>query len=90
MRAFSKVIQVQAYVLDTYEKVRIWAKTAGLRSIIYLVAAFAALILLGSQLLFGVGVGIFCADNWTVIKELIQSKFVIKDPVDNDINDTLV
>lgn len=78
MERLEKVFQAKAFVLDGYDKVKIWAASAGLRSILYLVGAFAAFLLLGSSLLFGVGVGIFCADNWTVIKELIQSKLLLK------------
>jgi hypothetical protein len=58
--------------METFEKVKLWFKSAGLRSVVYLGAGFAAWILLGSALLLGVGIGIFGADNWVTIRELIN------------------
>lgn len=55
-------------------KFKAWAKTAGLRSFAYLGAGIAAKILLGSGVLLGVGIGIFLADNWVTIRELIKTK----------------
>lgn len=55
-----------------WEKFKLWIQSAGLRSVVYLGAGFAAWVLLGSALLFGVGIGIFGADNWVTIKELIN------------------
>ena len=52
------------------EKFKKWFKSAGIRSALYLVAGFIALIVFKSWLLFGVGLGIFLADNWVTIKKL--------------------
>lgn len=60
------------YKMKLFEKFKAWIKSAGLRSIVYLAAGFAAYVLMGSSFLFGVGVGIFGADNWMTIKELIK------------------
>ena len=54
------------------EKVIKWFKSAGLRSVVYLAAGLAAWILLGSTLFLGIGIGIFGADNWVTIKQLIR------------------
>jgi len=54
------------------EKVIKWFKSAGLRSVVYLAAGLAAWFLLGNLFLLGVGVGIFGADNWVTIKQLIK------------------
>lgn len=62
--------------LTFYEKIKEWAKSAGLRSVVYLAAGVGAFILLGSSLLLGVGIGIFCADNWVTIKELINKQII--------------
>lgn len=53
-------------------KVIKWFKTAGLRSVVYLAAGLATWILLGNVFLLGVGIGIFGADNWVTIKQLIR------------------
>ncbi len=53
-------------------KVIKWFKTAGLRSVVYLAAGLAAWILLGNVFLLGIGIGIFGADNWVTIKQLIR------------------
>lgn len=60
--------------METYEKIKLWFKSAGLRSVVYLGAGFAAFVLLDSTLLLGVGIGIFGADNWVTIKELVNEK----------------
>ena len=54
------------------EKVIKWFKSAGLRSVVYLAAGLAAWFLLVNLFLLGVGVGIFGADNWVTIKQLIK------------------
>lgn len=55
-------------------KFKAWIKSAGLRSVGYILAGIGAKLLLGSSLLLGVGIGIFLADNWVTIKELINKK----------------
>lgn len=67
---------VEVRELTTVEKVQAWFKSAGLRSVVYLAAGVAAFVFLGSPLLLGVGIGIFGADNWVTIKELINKKIV--------------
>lgn len=54
------------------EKIKAYLKSAGIRSVVYLLAGFSAKLLLGSEFLFGIGLGIFLADNWVTIKELIN------------------
>lgn len=54
------------------EKIKTWIKGAGLRSVGYVIGGTVALLFFGSQLLFGVGLGVFLADNIIVIKELIK------------------
>lgn len=49
-----------------------WFKGAGLRSVGYLGAGIAAKIILSSEVLLGVGLGIFIADNIVTIKGLIK------------------
>lgn len=58
--------------MEPLEKFKKWIRSAGLRSIVYLAAGIAAFVLLDSMFLLGVGVGIFGADNWVTIKELIK------------------
>lgn len=58
--------------MKVFEKFKKWLKSAGLRSVVYLAGGVAAFILLNSTFLLGVGVGIFGADNWVTIKELIK------------------
>lgn len=57
--------------LDKFKK---WLASAGIRSVVYLAGGIAAFVLLNSMFLLGVGVGIFGADNWVTIKELINKR----------------
>lgn len=57
--------------LDKFKK---WLASAGIRSVVYLGAGVAAFVLLESWFLLGIGVGIFGADNWVTIKELIKKR----------------
>lgn len=54
------------------DKILTWLKGAGLRSVGYLIGAIILKLLFGSQLLLGVGIGIFLADNWITIRQLIK------------------
>ena len=55
-------------------KAKAWVKTAGFRSLGYLGTAVAAKVILGSEILAGVGIGVFVSDNWVTIKSLISKK----------------
>lgn len=61
-------------VLTFYDKLKLWAASAGLRSLAYLGAGVFALLFMSSWFLFGIGLGIFGADNWVTIKELINTQ----------------
>jgi len=56
------------------DKIIQWFKTAGLRSIGYLAGGLIAKILFGSEMLLGVGIGVFLADNWVTIRNLVKDK----------------
>ena len=60
--------------MKTIEKVKLWISSAGFRSIGYLAGSAFAFVLLGSGVLAGIGIGIFVADNWVTIQELINKK----------------
>ena len=53
-----------------WEKIKLWFSETGLTNVVYLGAAIAGKILLGSNLLLGAGIGIFVYINWNVIRKL--------------------
>lgn len=55
-----------------------WIKATGLRNIAYLGIGIGAKVLLGSDLVFGIGIGVFLADNWITIKNLIKVNILDK------------
>jgi len=57
--------------MEKIQKLKLWFLSAGFRSIGWL-GAFAALLLLGQTLLAGVSLGVFLSDNWITIKEIIN------------------
>ena len=60
------------YKTKTYmKKFKEWLKTAGIRSIVYLIAG-VVLLILGFKFLAGIGFGIFGTDNFVTIKNLIK------------------
>lgn len=66
------------------EKVKLWIKETGLTNLAYLVIGIGGKLILGSNMLFGAGLGIFIYLNWNVIRKLYNS--FTKEQFNNKIN----